>query len=90
VIPYPDRVVGLLPAVTCPFLFTVTLRYVPAVTPDVGCSYTVSVNLAFSGTSASTVWLFTVPALVAYGTVIDCAAPDEGVSTILLPDAEST
>jgi len=37
VIPYPLSVVGLVPAVTCPVAFTVTLRYVPAVTPELAC-----------------------------------------------------
>ena len=43
VIPYPLRVVGFVPAVTWPCAFTVTLLYVPAVTPELGCVYTVSV-----------------------------------------------
>jgi hypothetical protein len=37
VIPYPLKVVGLVPAVTCPVSLTVTLLYVPAVTPLVAC-----------------------------------------------------
>jgi len=37
VIPYPDNVVGFVPAVTCPYVFTDTDLYVPAVTPLVLC-----------------------------------------------------
>ena len=32
--PYPESVVGFVPAVILPYLSVVTLLYVPAVTPD--------------------------------------------------------
>ena len=36
VIPYPPNVVGLVPALTCPRLSTVTLLYIPGVIGEVG------------------------------------------------------
>lgn len=41
VIPYPARVVGFVPAVTCPAVSTVTLLYVPAGTQEFGWVYVV-------------------------------------------------
>ena len=68
VIPYPLKVVGLVPAVTCPVAFTVTLRYVPAVTPDVACDIVrvplvvIAVLLSIAiGEEACKVTLVTVP-----------------------------
>ena len=54
VIPYPLNVVGLVPAVTCPVALTVTLLYVPAVTPLFACDI-VLVPLVVIALSLSTV-----------------------------------
>ena len=68
VIPYPLNVVGLVPAVTCPVSLTVTLRYVPAVTPEVACDrvrvplVVIALSLSIAiGDVAFNVTLVTVP-----------------------------